>query len=126
MPVLRFRSVHDTTWHGCTLKAGLLRSTPTRTVAQHGCSVVPPWHVQLQCCSSPGRLVPAVLQGEVLEYYPPPAVCTTGAGEFPLPAVLRVPQYTADMTVGIVANPGGRMTSQCISQFNGWLRPSLA
>ncbi|GIL87774.1 hypothetical protein Vretimale_13063 [Volvox reticuliferus] len=36
-------------------------------------------------------------KGEVLEYYPPPAVCTTGSGEHPLPAVLRVPQYTADM-----------------------------
>ncbi|PNH05704.1 hypothetical protein TSOC_008004 [Tetrabaena socialis] len=36
-------------------------------------------------------------KGEVLEYYPPPAVCTTGTGEHPLPAVLRVPQYTADM-----------------------------
>ncbi|GLI63673.1 hypothetical protein VaNZ11_006711 [Volvox africanus] len=36
-------------------------------------------------------------KGEVLEYYPPPAVCTTGLGDHPLPAVLRVPQYTADM-----------------------------
>ncbi|KAG2487346.1 hypothetical protein HYH03_014061 [Edaphochlamys debaryana] len=36
-------------------------------------------------------------KGEVLEYYPPPAVCTTGSGEHPLPAVLRVPKYTADM-----------------------------
>ena len=39
------------------------------------------------------------LQGEVLEYYPPPAVCITGQGEHPLPAVLRVPQYTANMQV---------------------------
>ncbi|KAG2434012.1 hypothetical protein HYH02_012472 [Chlamydomonas schloesseri] len=36
-------------------------------------------------------------RGEVLEYYPPPAVCSTGSGEHPLPAVLRVPQYTADV-----------------------------
>jgi hypothetical protein len=36
-------------------------------------------------------------KGEVLEYYPPPAVCTTGSGDHPLPAVLRVPQYTADV-----------------------------
>ena len=44
----------------------------------------------------PRRLPP---QGEVLEYYPPPAVCSTGSGEHPLPAVLRVPQYTADVQV---------------------------
>lgn len=77
------------------------------SMARYGCNVEPLW--QARCAAAVlqlprDRLVPALLQGEVLEYYPPPAVCTTGAGEFPLPAVLRVPQYTADMTVSNAAS----------------------